>query len=100
MDVVQQGPAVAGGRVHSRKEEAVRRSKQVIIEALEREIWAHRRHIADYKQRHDKAVDALSKLASGMGRKGDGDHNWEQAMSRLAREELAAIAKMPLREGP
>lgn len=58
-----------------------------------------RRYIHDYKLRHDKAVDALASLASGRGRKCDGDQNWEEAMKRLARQELAEIAKMPLREG-
>lgn len=76
-------------------------SKQAIIDELERENAALRRNIADLKARHDKAISALAELSRSMGRDWTGRNGgWDSAMARLAGDELAAIAKMPLREGP
>lgn len=56
----------------------------------------------DLRARHDRAIDALRELSNGVGRKPgfykDGETAWDACMKNLAGQELAAIAKMPLRK--
>lgn len=67
-----------------------------IISNQQHENAALRRHVADYKYRHDAAINALAEIASGLGRKRD--NQWSAAF--LAADHLCVIAKMPLREAP
>lgn len=56
-------------------------------------------YIQDLKSRQDKAINALCDLAAGYGRKKFTDVTLaqQQMMMNLAAEELATVAKMPLR---
>lgn len=70
-------------------------------EYLNRENERLRQYANDLKARHDKALETLGSLAQGLGRKRqDHDENkptWDTCMRKLAGEDLAEIAKMPLR---
>lgn len=77
--------------------------KQRRIDELRAEKEALRREVADYKHRHDMAIDALNSLSQGRGVKLSwmtDAHDWKHAMANLAGNTLAQIAKYPLREAP
>lgn len=71
-------------------------TKQKRIEELERRCAALADYARDLKSRQDRALNALNELSCGMGRKRGLENQWSAA--HLAADELAAIAKMKLRE--
>lgn len=74
-------------------------SKQDRINELTSRVSKQQSYIFDLKNRCNKALSALADLAAGYGRKrGTDNPAWEVCMRILASEELATIAKMPLRE--
>ena len=74
-------------------------TKQQIIDEQRQEIRFLRCHIADYKHRHDLAINALADLAAGYGITVQ-NRDWHHSMQEFAKNKLAMIAKLPLREAP